>query len=942
MARAVSQKKVTRVNQAGGASFRQNKYFKDWLVFGLAFILYASIIGGGYNMDDELVTINHRLTSKGISALPEIFSSPYYQDNQGYAYEYRPLVLATFAIEHQFFGDNAQVSHFLNVLLYALCCLVLFRVLRKLFKNYSPLLAMAITLLFIVHPVHTEVVCSIKNRDEMLGLIFALLTLHVCLIGLQTGKKWWFVLAPVLFTLALLGKITVISFMVIIPVALILFTDAGWILIALLEISFFIPVYVLLNIESGSNKQLMLVGVLILVLAFYAIMNFSSFRVGLVSALKNLRSALLTNEPVSQIIDPANKIYAPNELLKGIDLRRHLLKFFPLLLTGLLAIGYLALIATYHSSFAIVPIALLILLAWFGAESMQWWAMVMLGICVSSCLGTTRDTTGQGMLNLYCKLVGLYLAFQIYYGKRDLFIPTALLYIWFNFRSVYYCNNYDSLFFPLVIFFNHRYIRYAAFAMLAIWSRDLLPFKNTYDSFDLIGNLCGIALLASVQLKKGLRFVPWVILIAASLWLHYNLRSDNQTIGVNRTVSAIKAASDQVNPKIIAAPQYRPLNFIEECVDFTSPTTLRVGTSLEILFHYLAKAVVPYPLSYYYGYKYITPQKITDTLPLLSLALHMLLLFVALFFLKKEPLVSFGLLVYLLSIVVFSNYLQPVPGMIADRFLLIPSLGWSIVLVVIIQKIFAPVAGVGMISWQAVPVRGRYIFATAMLLYGVMTFSRSLDWYSDLKLMRHDIEVVPESVQAHNVLGIHLVKASLTVQDPNQQLQLRNEALANIKMANTLYPGYFNFTFDIGRIYALLNMPDSALIYFKQAMPLNTEYPDVPINIATIFLGRNQFDSAIVYFNVAIKESPNDPTLYDRLSYAYFKSNYFDASIQTNQSAIKLVPNRPDPYINIATCYLKRTDGFVHGADSARVWLDKGLAANPGNLAITEYIRKLK
>ncbi len=69
------------------------KYKWEILIFSFAFLLYLNCIPNSYNMDDELVTRNHRLTSKGISAIPEIFTSFYYKDESGYAYEYRPVVL---------------------------------------------------------------------------------------------------------------------------------------------------------------------------------------------------------------------------------------------------------------------------------------------------------------------------------------------------------------------------------------------------------------------------------------------------------------------------------------------------------------------------------------------------------------------------------------------------------------------------------------------------------------------------------------------------------------------------------------------------------------------------------------------------------------------------------------------------------------------------------
>ena len=609
-----------------------------------------------------------------------------------------------------------------------------------------------------------------------------------------------------------------------------------------------------------------------------------------------------------------------------------------------MSVTYLELIAHYLAPFALIAIVALIFLAWLGNETMSWWATVMIGLCISGCVALNLFSAGLDMMNMYCRLVGFYLVFQLYYGKRTLFIPTAITFILFNFLSIYYSGNYDALFFPFILFFNQRYVRYVMLVILFFCSKDLYPFKNKYDYLELAGNLTAMVMMLSVQFKKGMKLVPWALVIAAVTWFHYYQNGHNQEVRVDSTVSAIKSVSDQVNPKVIAAPQNRPLNFIEEAVDLTTPRTIRLGTSLEILFHYLTKVVMPYPMSYYYGYKYITPQKISDPLPLVSLVLHLLLFIIALYFLKKDPLISFGLLVYLLSVVIFSNYFQPVPGMFGERFLLIPSLGWSVMLAVILQKIFRLDMFSKTLTWLTSPVNARYGFGAILVLYGVMTFARSLDWYNDIKLMRHDINVVPESVQAHNVLGIHLVKSSFNITDSLEQRKVRIEALGHLQTANALYPNYFNFVYDIGRVYSLLNMPDSVLFYFKQAMPLNPDYLEVPTTIANIYLGRNDFENAIPYFTLLIKKNPSDFNLFDKLSFIYFRSNRFDLSIQTNRDAIKLLPGRVDPYINIATCYLKRTDGYnaTQGKDSAIVWLNRALVARPGNPAVTDYLKKIK
>ena len=72
---------------------------KYYYLFGLlTFFLFANTLGNGYNMDDGMVTRNHPLTSKGLSAISEIFTSPYYSDAMGYAYGVPDLARACVAM----------------------------------------------------------------------------------------------------------------------------------------------------------------------------------------------------------------------------------------------------------------------------------------------------------------------------------------------------------------------------------------------------------------------------------------------------------------------------------------------------------------------------------------------------------------------------------------------------------------------------------------------------------------------------------------------------------------------------------------------------------------------------------------------------------------------------------------------------------------------------
>lgn len=194
------------------------------IVAAFTFLLYANSITNGYSLDDNLVTNQNPLIKKGLKALPEIFTTNYVSDHNT-KFEYRPLVKATYAIEYQFFKTNPTVSHFVNMLLYMLTGMLLFKFLQRCFNKQNAWLPLLATLLFIAHPVHTEVVNNLKSRDELLALIFALGS-GVYMFDYAEGKGVkHLVYATTLFILALMSKASVVCFIGILPMAVFYFRD---------------------------------------------------------------------------------------------------------------------------------------------------------------------------------------------------------------------------------------------------------------------------------------------------------------------------------------------------------------------------------------------------------------------------------------------------------------------------------------------------------------------------------------------------------------------------------------------------------------------------------------------------------------------------------------------------------------------------------------------
>lgn len=190
-----------------------------------AFLLYSNTLRFGYNGDDDAVTRGNRHVQQGIKGIGKIFTTGYYD---GFAYSdrssndrlYRPLPLASFAIEKQLWGNNPETGHALNVILYSAACLLLFAFLTYLLPSVNSILTASISLLFIAHPVHTEVVANIKSRDEILCLLFLLVSLMTLVKFIHTRHLAWLAAMIFSFALSLLSKENAIAFLGLAPLTI--------------------------------------------------------------------------------------------------------------------------------------------------------------------------------------------------------------------------------------------------------------------------------------------------------------------------------------------------------------------------------------------------------------------------------------------------------------------------------------------------------------------------------------------------------------------------------------------------------------------------------------------------------------------------------------------------------------------------------------------------
>ena len=121
----------------------------------------------------------------------------------------RPLVGFSLAINYAIGGLNPRGYHVGNVLIHLATAWVLFGVVRRLLKQRGIAaadgMALAVTLLWAVHPLQTEVVTYVLNRSESMVAFFSLLTFYAFLRSLDSRHAAAWQALSILSSLAAVG-----------------------------------------------------------------------------------------------------------------------------------------------------------------------------------------------------------------------------------------------------------------------------------------------------------------------------------------------------------------------------------------------------------------------------------------------------------------------------------------------------------------------------------------------------------------------------------------------------------------------------------------------------------------------------------------------------------------------------------------------------------------
>jgi tetratricopeptide (TPR) repeat protein/4-amino-4-deoxy-L-arabinose transferase-like glycosyltransferase len=337
-------------------------------------------------------------------------------------------------------------------------------------------------------------------------------------------------------------------------------------------------------------------------------------------------------------------------------------------------------------------------------------------------------------------------------------------------------------------------------------------------------------------------------------------------IGYKQTVGQIK----YILPLLLLSVVFGILNLKAQTytgyfLDTASIPVLNYFVSASyVLTNYVFKLFVPIQLSPHYPY----PFNLYDSAPIfyyLYLLIFPAVIFVF-FWVRKQKILLFGLLFYLINIVLMIRFIPVAENVMPDRYNYIPSLGFVLILVYLLQ---------------------RYLKSKMMLfvyvisaLFFIKTISQTLVWKDGIKVWQTAYKYYPNDSEINQNLGSHYFKKS-------NFSKASNHLNKSIELDSTNLLAYI----DRSRLYNAQQDYKRALNDLRYIVNFQAKNTKDLSNQSAVFVTLGQFKEALQRNNQAIEKNPYNAKLYyNKAAILLYNSRYKEALDAANR-CIKLRPH---------------------------------------------------
>lgn len=384
------------------------------------------------------------------------------------------------------------------------------------------------------------------------------------------------------------------------------------------------------------------------------------------------------------------------------------------------------------------------------------------------------------------------------------------------------------------------------------------------------------------------------------------------------------------------------------------------STKIYVLLKYLCLAIFPKDLTVGYSYASIAYRHFASGDFILSVVLHLGLLYYGIKLVIKRHVLGFAIITYFAFLLLVSNLFFNLGGVMIERWMFHASIGFSIAAAWLALKGFDKISSLTFNAKRTIMLSS---LTLVLFLYGCKTWERNFDWKNDITLFMKDVTTAPNDVLCLGNAGARWIDLSdveyftgmkndstdlpfSTYSDKMLEFKVSDEELKNgLTKDNIILPveGEFRneqkFTLHERALY-------KGIGYLKHAVSLHPRYVNGYLNLGLAYYKLNRERESIYYWKLAEHLYPNNPYLknyyivyYNQLSsrgYQKLKEGETDKAIDAFNKMVTLDKYNPEGWYDLGGAYY--TKGNHEKAKSC--W-NEVLKLNPDHEEALKALRQL-
>ena len=212
-------------------------------------------------------------------------------------------------------------------------------------------------------------------------------------------------------------------------------------------------------------------------------------------------------------------------------------------------------------------------------------------------------------------------------------------------------------------------------------------------------------------------------------------------------------------------------------------------------------------------------------------------------FFKKDPLISFSILWFFVTLAPTSS-IFPLLDPAAEHRVYLSAVGFSILSARLIERI-----GTKTIFFASLRMTNFVLclFIIILLSFSLLTIKRNFVWKDRISLWEDAVKKSPSKARTHAALGLAY----------NEERGLIDEAIRQYRIALSIKPLYFDTLNNLGIALDMKGDMEGALQKYEFALLMKPNSPELHNNIAIIHAKKGDINKAIEGFKKTLELAPN-------------------------------------------------------------------------------------